>query len=104
MRAFEHQVCRLLGNFRFASTHDTTNRHRGFSVADGRHGGVESAFFPVERCDLLAFATGADDDLRSTEPRAIERMHWLIQLEHGVIRGVIHVADGVLPDGSKSGL
>ena len=78
MRAFEHHVCRLLGNFRFASTHDTTNRHRGLGVADGRHGGVESAFFPVERCDLLAFATAADDDLRSTEPRAIERMHRLI--------------------------
>jgi hypothetical protein len=94
-RALERDATRVrLRHLGVAAAHDPGDGRRARGVGDDEHVGGQRTLLAVERCQALAGLGQPHADLAPAEPRLIEGVHRVAELEQHVVGDVDQVVDG----------
>ncbi len=106
-RGFQQNVHRFLGYLGIKAAHHAGQRNGAqLGSGDNGHVGSERALLAIERGELLALFSGADNDVRLAvcvlQLGQVEGVKRLAEQEQDVVGNVDDVVDGALADGGKA--
>ena len=93
VRGLQEDVGGRLRDLGLLAAHDSREGDRTLCVGDHQIGRIELAELAVERAQLLTLVRAANDDSFVLQRREIERMQWIAEREHCVVRDVDDVRD-----------
>ena len=91
--ALKQQLGRGALDLAVQSAHDTCQCDRLGAVADDEVVGRQGEFLLIERCDLLAVLSAADEDLAAIQRVHVKGMHRLADLQHDIVGDIDYIVD-----------
>ena len=99
---FEYNSGGILNDFGVFTTHDTGKADGARIISNHQHTALQVANITVQRGQLFAFLSLADNDLAGGNITVIKRVHGLAILQHDIVGDVNDIVNGTYAVGTQS--